>query len=141
MLNLKKGERAALIGFTGIRLSEVEISNATKTTLEVIKKDGSTMVFDKKTGVQTNVAAGKEKYANKLLTLADSPAKKAEAPKKEEKKSTKKAPKKAEPEDDEEEEEEEAPKAPKKGTKKAPKKKAPEPDPDEEEDEDEYEEV
>jgi hypothetical protein len=86
VLALQKGDKAILLGFTGIRLAEVEIAKANQKTLTVIKSDGSEMVFDRKTGVQINVAEGKEKYANKLVHPSDAPAvkkkKKAEKKKK-----------------------------------------------------------
>lgn len=83
MLQTKKGQTVVLIGFTGIRLSEVVASNATKTVITVTKKDGSDMLFDRKTGMQTNCVEGKEKYANKIMSVEDAPeakAKKAKTP-------------------------------------------------------------
>ena len=133
MLQTKKGQTVVLIGFTGIRLSEVIASGATKTVITVTKKDGSDMLFDRKTGMQTNCVEGKEKYANKIMSIEDAPEAKAKAPKKAK---GKKAPKvEAIPEDEfEDEDEEEAP-APAK--KKAPAKV----EEDDFEDDDEYEEV
>lgn len=143
-LAAKKGDKLVLLGFTGIRLAEVEVAKATKTELTVIKANGDEMVFDRKTGVQTNVAEGKEKYANKLVDPADAPAPKA----KKAKPAKKAAPKKEEPEveeEDEEEEEEEAPKPkkkPAKGKKKPAKKvEVEEDDEDDEDDDEDYEEM
>lgn len=147
---LNKGEKAILLGFTGIRLAEVTIAKVTKKEITVIKANGDEMIFDKETGIQTNVAAGKEKYANKLVHPDHAPAPKA----KKEKAPKKAAPKKEEPkkeveadeeEDAEEEEEEEAP-APKKA-KKAPAKKSKKPakkvevEEEDEDEDDEYEEL
>lgn len=119
---MQKGDKAILLGFTGIRLAEVEISKATKKELTVVKKDGKEMVFDRNTGIQTNVEEGKEKYANKLVHPTDDAAQ--PKPKKEK---AKKAPKKVEEpeeieEEEVEEEEEEVEEKPKKA-KKAPAKK------------------
>lgn len=148
LANVKKGETVALLGFTGIRLADVVVSAATKTEISVEKKDGAIMVFDRKTGVQKNVDEGKEKYANKIVTLEDAPEKKERKAKA---KPVKKAVKKVEEiveededEDEDEEEEEEAP-APKKKavTKKEaakPAKKAKKPVVEDDED-DEYEEM
>lgn len=139
----KKGDKVVLLGFTGIRLAEVEIAKADKKSLTVIKADGKEMVFDRKTGIQTNTAEGKEKYANKIVDPEDAPApkpKKAKAPKK-----VKPAKEVEEVEEVEEEEEEEKPK--KKAAKKAPAKKAKkkvEEEPEEieeDEDDEEYEEL
>ena len=128
MLKEKKGEVVALLGFTGIRLSDMVISKSTKTEIEIIKADGKVMVFDRKTGVQTNCEEGKEKYANKIVTLADAPERKKKA-----------APKKAKKV---EEEVEEAPKKAKKG-KKAPKvvEEPEEEDFEDEDDDEDFEEV
>lgn len=76
MKNLKEGDIVALVGFTGIRLTDVEIVGATKTQVKALKADGSEMIFSKKDGVQTNVEKGKEKYANKIMSLEDAPVNK-----------------------------------------------------------------
>lgn len=107
--NIKKGDTVVIKGFTGIRLTEAVITAADKKTLTLEKKDGSEMVFSRKSGIQTNVEEGKEKYANKIVTLAESPA-----PKTAGKKDPGKAPAKSkdkvkvvEPEEDDEDEDEE----------------------------------
>ena len=137
-----KGEIVVLLGFTGIRLADMKIKVATKTELHIEKKDGSLLIFDRKTGIQKNVAEGKEKYANKIVDPEDAPAPKKKAELPTGKQNVKKAAKKPAPvevdEDDEDEDEEEVP-APKA---KAKKKAAPAPVVDEDEDdEDEEEEV
>lgn len=148
MLELKKGEKVILKGFTGIKLGVFEVTAVTKKTITINKKNGDEMVFDKKTGKQINVEEGKERYANSIMEDDGSyvaPSTKSASKKKAAKKPTKKA-KVEEPEEDEDEEEE-AP-APKKSTKKpakaAKKSKKPvevEDEEDEEEDEDEFEEI
>jgi outer membrane biosynthesis protein TonB len=144
---LNKGEKAILLGFTGIRLAEVEIAKATKKEFTVIKANGDEMIFNRETGIQTNVAEGKEKYANKLVHPDDAPAPKAKkAPAK--KAAPKKAPKVEEPEveedevDDVEEEEEKPKKKPaKKPAAKKPAKKKVEVVEEDEDDDDDYEEL
>lgn len=148
MLELKKGEKVILKGFTGIKLGVFEVTAVTKKTITINKKNGDEMVFDKKTGKQINVEEGKERYANSIMEDDGSyvaPSTKSASKKKAAKKPAKKA-KVEEPEEDEDEEEE-AP-APKKSTKKpakaAKKSKKPvevEDEEDEEEDEDEFEEI
>ena len=148
MLELKKGEKVILKGFTGIKLGVFEVTAVTKKTITINKKNGDEMVFDKKTGKQINVEEGKERYANSIMEDDGSyvaPSTKSASKKKAAKKPAKKA-KVEEPEEDEDEEEE-AP-APKKSTKKPAKdaKKSKksievEDEEDEEEDEDEFEEI
>lgn len=159
MINSKKGDKVILKGFTGIKLGVFEVASATKKTVTVIKRNGDEMIFDRKTGKQTNVEEGKEKYANSIIEDDGSyvaPATKGAAKKKA---AAKKPAKPAPVEDDEDEEdeeddeeEEEAP-APKKSSKKAAakapakkpatKKAAPvvEEDDEDEDDEDEFEEI
>lgn len=151
-MDIKKGDKVILKGFTGIKLGVFEVVSATKKTVTITKKTGDEMVFDKATGKQINVEEGKEKYANSIMEDDGSyvaPATRGASKKKEAKKPAKKA-KVEEPEDEEEddEEEDEAP-APKKSSKKAVKKPAKkskkpvevEDEEDEEEDEDEFEEI
>lgn len=148
MLELKKGEKVILKGFTGIKLGVFEVTTVTKKTITICKKNGDELVFDKKTGKQINIEEGKERYANSIMEDDGSyvaPSTKSVSKKKEAKKPSKKD-KVEEPEEDEEEEEE-AP-APKKSDKKpakaAKKSKKPvevEDEEDEEEDEDEFEEI
>lgn len=147
MLELKKGEKVILKGFTGIKLGVFEVTAVTKKTITICKKNGDEMVFDKKTGKQINVEEGKERYANSIMEDDGSyvaPSTKSASKKKAVKKP---ANKKAVEEPEEDEDEEEAP-APKKSTKKpakaAKKSKKPievEDEEDEEEDEDEFEEI
>lgn len=146
MLELKKGEKVILKGFTGIKLGVFEVTAVTKKTITINKKNGDEMVFDKKTGKQINVEEGKERYANSIMEDDGSyvaPSTKSASKKKAAKKPAKKA-KVEEPEEDEDEEEE-AP-APKKSTKKPAKaakksKKPVEVEDDEDEEEDEFEEI
>ena len=67
MIELKKGDKVILKGFTGIKLGVFEIAAATKKTVTIIKKNGDEMIFDRKTGRQVNVEEGKEKYANSII--------------------------------------------------------------------------
>lgn len=146
MLEMKKGEKVILKGFTGIKLGVFPVESTTKKTITVLKKNGDEMVFDRKTGKQINVYEGKEKYANSIIPDDGSFVAPSTAGAK--RKSTKKATKvqtKVEDEADEENEEceDEAPaKKSKKTPKKSPKKAAPvEDDEDDDEDDDEFEEV
>lgn len=146
-MDIKKGDKVILKGFTGIKLGVFEIVAATKKTVTINKRNGDEMVFDKATGKQINVEEGKEKYASSIMEDDGSyvaPATRGASKKKAAKKPAKKA-KVEEPEEDEEDEEE-AP-APKKSTKKPAKaaKKSKKPveveDEEDEEDEDEFEEI
>lgn len=146
-MDIKKGDKVILKGFTGIKLGVFEVVSATKKTVTITKKTGDEMVFDKATGKQINVEEGKEKYANSIMEDDGSyvaPATRGASKKKEAKKPAKKA-KVEEPEDDEEEDEAPAPKkSSKKSAKTSKKSKKPvevEDDEDEEEDEDEFEEI
>lgn len=67
MLNVEKGNKVILKGFTGIKLGVFEVEKVTEKSIVVLKKNGEKMVFSKKTGVQTNVEEGKEKYANSIM--------------------------------------------------------------------------
>lgn len=149
-MEIKKGDKVILKGFTGIKLGVFEVVAATKKTATINKRNGDEMVFDKATGKQINVEEGKEKYASSIMEDDGSyvaPATRGASKKKAAKKPAKKA-KVEEPEEDEEDEEdeEEAP-APKKSTKKPAKaaKKSKKPveveDEEDEEDEDEFEEI
>ena len=143
MAKIKKGQTMIMVGFTGIKLTRVEVADVTDKGIIAFKKDGTKMVFDKKTLVQTN--AKNEKYANRLIE--DDPDwepalnKARKAPKKAAKKATKAAAEvEDEDEDEDEDEEEEKPvkksaKSSKKSSKKPAKKAEPEED---EEDEDEF---
>lgn len=152
-MDIKKGDKVILKGFTGIKLGVFEVVSATKKTVTVNKRNGDEMVFDKATGKQINVEEGKEKYANSIMKDDGSyvaPSTKSASKKKAAKKPASKKAVVEEPDDDEEEDEEEdeAP-APKKSSKKAAKKPAKkskkpvevEDEEDEEEDEDEFEEI
>ena len=151
MIELKKGDKVILKGFTGIKLGVFEIASATKKTVTIVKKNGDEMVFDRKTGRQINVEEGKEKYANSIMEDDGSfvaPSTRGAA-----RKATKKAPKAksapAEDEDDEEEleddeddEDEEPVKPSKKPAKKAPPAKKPAKKVvEEDDDDDDFEEV
>lgn len=114
MLNVKKGDTVILKGFTGIKLGLFVVEKATDKTATILKKDGTKMIFSLKTGKQTNVEEGKEKYANSITEDDGSYVE----PDRTKKKATKKSSKKA-VEVDEDEELEEAPKKAKKTAKKA----------------------
>lgn len=148
MIELKKGDKVILKGFTGIKLGVFEIASATKKTVTVLKKNGDEMVFDRKTGRQINVEEGKEKYANSIMEDDGSfvaPSTRGAA-----RKATKKAPKAkpapAEDEDDEEELEDDEDEEPVKPSKKPAKKAPPAKKPakkviEEDDDDDDFEEV
>ena len=123
MLNVNKGDKVILKGFTGIKLGVFEVEKVTEKSVVVLKTNGEKMVFSKKTGVQTNVEEGKEKYANSIMEDDGSYVRPQR------KKKAKKAKKEVEVEEDEEEK-------PAKKTKKVKKaKKVEEPEPVEVEDE------
>ena len=111
MLDVKKGDKVIVKGFTGIKLCVSEVTAVTKKTITVPKKDGTEMVFDRKTCKQINVEEGKEKYANSVME--DDGSYVAPSTKKVVKKKGKKVAKpvtkkvKPEPEDDEDEDDEE----------------------------------
>lgn len=134
MLEMSKGDKVILKGFTGIKLGVFPVASTTKKTITVLKKNGDEMVFDRKTGKQVNVKEGKEKYANSIIPDDGSFVAPSTAGAK--RKSSKKATKaKAAAEvDEDEEDEEETPKKSKKAAKKSVKKPAPIEDEDEDED-------
>ena len=143
MIELKKGDKVILKGFTGIKLGVFEIAAATKKTVTVMKKNGDEMIFDRKTGRQVNVEEGKEKYANSIMEDDGSfvaPSTRGASRKKAAKKASPKAAPVEDDEDEEveedEEEEVEKPAKPAKKGKKAPAKKVVE-----EDDDDDFEEV
>ena len=141
MLEVKKGDKVILKGFTGIKLGLFEVDTATKKTVTIIKRNGDEMVFDRKTGRQINVEEGKERYANFLMEDDGSyvaPATRGAAKRNKADKEATKG-KKAEVEDEEEDEDEEEPPKPVKKSKKPAKKtkKVVEDD----DDDDEFEEV
>lgn len=142
MMEVKKGDKVIVKGFTGIKLGVFEVDSVTKKTITVLKRNGDEMIFDRKTCKQVNVEEGKEKYANSAMEDDGSfvaPSTLRSKRKKSEKATTKKAA--VSDEEDEDEEDEETPKV-KKSSKKATKKaKKPIEDEDEDEDEDEFEEV
>lgn len=151
MINSKKGDSVILKGFTGIKLGVFEVTSATKKTVTITKRNGDELIFDRKTGKQTNVEEGKEKYANSIMEDDGSyvaPSTKGAAKKKAAKKPAKPAPVEDDEDDEDEadEDEEEEPKPVKKPAKKAPAKKpakkAPVVEEDEDdEDDDEFEEI
>lgn len=65
--DVKKGDSVILCGFTGIKLGVFEVKKSTEKNITLEKKDGTLMVFSRKTGKQTNVEEGKEQYANKIM--------------------------------------------------------------------------
>jgi hypothetical protein len=146
MLEMNKGDKVILKGFTGIKLGVFPVASTTKKTITVLKKNGDEMVFDRKTGKQVNVEEGKEKYANRIIPDDGSyvaPSTKGAAKKKAAKKAAAKAKPVEEDEDIDEDEDEYEESAPKKSTKKAAKKsgKSKKAAADEDEDDDEFEEV
>lgn len=106
--NIKKGDTVIMCGFTGIKLGVFEVAKASEKSITVMKKDGTPLVFSRKTGKQTNTEEGKERYANSIIEDDGSyVAPQRGTKKKAEKKTTKKkASKKAEEVIEEEDEEE-----------------------------------
>ena len=123
MITAKKGDKVIVKGFTGMKLGVFEVASANKATITIMKNNGDELIFDRKTGKQTNVEEGKEKYANVVIDddgsfVPPNRAKKT-APAKA------KSNKVEEPEDEDEEDEEdedEEPVKPKKAAKKPAKK-------------------
>lgn len=125
MIDLKKGDKVILKGFTGIKLGVFVIDSTTKKTVTILKKNGDEMIFDRKTGTQVNVEEGKERYANSIIEDDGSfvaPSTQSASKRKAVKAKAKQKPE--EPEDDEEDFEEEEPKPAKKSKKTAPAKKS-----------------
>ena len=143
-MEFKKGDKVILKGFTGIKLGVFEIAKVDKKSVTIIKKNGDELIFSLKTGKQTNVAEGKERFANSIMEDDGSYVDPQKSKKTVEKKSAKKVSKRAkveEPEDDEDEDEEEPQPAPKKTKKAAKPAKKSKKVVEEDEDEDDYEEV
>ena len=80
-ITAKKGEEVCLLGFTGMRIGMRTISAATKDTLTITKVDGTEMIFNRKTGIQTNMAEGKERFAGKIVNASEAPPEVARKPK------------------------------------------------------------
>lgn len=146
MLEMKKGDKVILRGFTGIKLGLFPVESTTKKTITVLKKNGDEMVFDRKTGKQINVEEGKERYANSIMeddgsyVAPSTVGAKRRASKKVAKAKTKVEEPDEVIEDDDEDEEDEEPVVPKKSKKaKKPVKKSKKVI--EDDDEDEFEEV
>lgn len=140
MIEAKKGEKVIVKGFTGIKLGVFEVSGVTKKTVSVIKRNGDEMIFDRKTGRQTNVEEGKEKYANIAMDDDGSYVAPVRGKKPVKKTNSKSNP---EPEEDDDEDDEEDEKPLKKSGKKKPAKKtkASVVEDDDEDEDDEFEEV
>lgn len=127
MLEMKKGDKVIVKGFTGIKLGVFPVESTTKKTITVLKKNGDEMIFDRKTGKQVNVEEGKEKYANSIMEDDGSyvaPSTKGAAKKKAAKKAATKSKidedyDEDEDIDDEDEDDEEDEPAPKKPAKKS----------------------
>lgn len=147
MLNLKKGDKVIVKGFTGIKLCVSEVAKADKKTITVLKKNGDEMIFDRKTAKQINVEEGKEKFANSVMEDDGSYEGHAPVSKKKGKKAAKAAPKKVKPEpeevedDEDEDEDEEEEVKPVKKSKKPAKKPAKKTKKVEDDDDDDFEEV
>lgn len=158
MLEMKKGDKVIVKGFTGIKLGVFPVESTTKKTITVLKKNGDEMIFDRKTGKQVNVEEGKEKYANSIMEDDGSyvaPSTKGAAKKKAAKKAAAKSKPVEDDEDDDEdddiddededddEDDEPAPvkKSAKKSKKPAKKGKKAVAEDDDDEDDDEFEEV
>ena len=105
--DVKKGDNVILCGFTGIKLGVFEVTKASEKSISIAKKDGSTLTFSRKTGKQTNVEEGKERYANSIMEDDGSYTPPRRKKKAEKKTSKKKSAKKAKPIEDEEPDEEE----------------------------------
>lgn len=123
-IELKKGDKCIVKGFTGIKLGVFEVAAASKKTITVMKKNGEEMIFDKKTCRQVNVEEGKERFANSVMEddgsyTAPNRGTKAAPAKKTSKKAPAPAPVEEEEDEEENEEDEEEALAPAKKSKKA----------------------
>ena len=134
MIDLKKGDKVILKGFTGIKLGVFEIDSATKKTVTILKKNGDEMIFDRKTGTQVNVEEGKERYANSIIE--DDGSFVAPSTQSASKRKAAKAKAQTEPDEDKDEEESKSAKKSKKAAPAKKSKKKPEP----EDDDDDFEE-
>ena len=105
--DVKKGDNVILCGFTGIKLGVFEVTKTSEKSISITKKDGSILTFSRKTGKQTNVEEGKERYANSIMEDDGSYTPLRRKKKAEKKTSQKKSAKKAKPVEDEEPDEEE----------------------------------
>lgn len=61
----KAEEFVEVLAFTGMSLGQFKVSKKTKKEVTVVTKSGKEMVFDLKTGYQTN--AKKETFRNKIV--------------------------------------------------------------------------
>lgn len=106
MITAKKGDSIIVKGFTGMKLGVFEVASANKSTVTVMKNNGDELIFDRKSGKQTNITEGKERYANTAMDDDGSyvaptrPTRKKAAP-------AKAADMESLPDDDEDEEDEE----------------------------------
>lgn len=147
MLEMKKGDKIILKGFTGIKLGVFPVESTTKKTITVLKKNGDEMVFDRKTGKQVNVEEGKERYANSIVeddgsyVAPSTVGAKRKSSKKATKAKTKVEDEPEEEEDDEDDEPVPVKKSAKKGKKVSKKGKKEAADDYEDDDDDEFEEV
>ena len=140
MITAKKGDSIIVKGFTGMKLGVFEVASANKSTVTVMKNNGDELIFDRKSGKQTNITEGKERFANTAMDDDGSyvaptrPAKKKAAPAK--------AKEVEELPDDDDEGEEEEDEEPIRPAKKAPaKKKAKKVKVVEDDDDDDFEEI
>jgi hypothetical protein len=127
LMDVKKGNTVVMLGFTGIRLADVVVADCDKKTISIETKKNGTLVFDRKTGKQQDMAEGKEKYANTIVHPEDAPKQKKAAPatkkdKKEDKKTSDKKGSKKSDEDEEEDSDDEGDKEESKSSKKDDKK-------------------
>lgn len=67
MITAKKGDSIIVKGFTGMKLGVFEVASANKSTVTVMKNNGDELIFDRKSGKQTNITEGKERYANTAM--------------------------------------------------------------------------
>lgn len=96
--DVKKGDTVIMCGFTGIKLGVFTVDKTSEKSITVIKKDGTPLVFSRKSGKQTNTEEGKEKYANTIIEDDGSyvaPKRKKKSKKTEKKTEKKKSKKKA----------------------------------------------
>ena len=71
----KKPEKTVMVyAFTGMKLGELEVTSETKKEIVTVRGDGKTLIFDKKTGLQSNCKNAR--FANKIIIGSEPPSKK-----------------------------------------------------------------
>jgi hypothetical protein len=70
MLNLKVGDKVVMLGFSGLRIGEYEITLATDTYYQIVTDKKAILTFNRE-GKQINVEANKKRYPNRIVLPED----------------------------------------------------------------------